>query len=46
MSESDFSKVDSDGGGMILLDEAVWFFLGPLTNDPSLLVENLEEGCN
>ena len=45
VTEGDFGKVDADGGGMVLLDEAVWFFLGALTSDPTLLAENREEGC-
>ena len=44
VEEADFEKIDADNGGMILLDEAVWFFLRALTNDAVLLTEN-EEGC-
>mmetsp|Transcript_12638 Transcript_12638/g.18952 ORF Transcript_12638/g.18952 Transcript_12638/m.18952 type:complete len:231 (+) Transcript_12638:37-729(+) len=43
VSDSDFDQIDSDGGGMILLDEAVHFFLKALTNDPNLLRENEQE---
>ena len=45
MTAEDFDKIDEDGGGMILLDEAVFFFLGVFTNDPLLLKENHDEGC-
>lgn len=40
----DFDKVDADGGGVILLDEAVYFFLNAFTSDKTLLAENEEEG--
>ena len=39
----DFDKVDADGGGSILLDEAVHFFLDRLCDDPALLRENVSE---
>ena len=39
----DFDKVDADGGGSILLDEAVHFFLDCLCDDPALLRENTAE---
>jgi hypothetical protein len=45
MEADDFDKVDADGGGMILLDEAVFFFLKAFTTEETLLGENDEEGC-
>ena len=40
VSDGDFEKMDADQGGLVLLDEAVHFFLTKLTSDPSLLKEN------
>merc|ERR1712066_958469 len=40
----DFSSIDTDGGGMILLNEAVVFFLDKFTSETALLQENIEEG--
>lgn len=40
----DFSKIDGDGGGMVLLNEAIVFFLGKFTKEEALLAENEEEG--
>ena len=45
MTQGDFAKIDNDGGGKILLDEAVFFFLGAFTKDPNLIHENHTEGC-
>ncbi|KAJ1454088.1 hypothetical protein M885DRAFT_618336 [Pelagophyceae sp. CCMP2097] len=45
MLQADFAKIDVDGKGMVLLDEAIFFFLGALTSEPALLSENAEEGC-
>lgn len=45
MTEADFNKVDADHGGMILLDEAVHFFLGVFTTETHLLHENEAEGA-
>jgi len=41
---ADFSKIDVDGGGMILLNEAVVFFLSKFTDEEALHKENEEEG--
>jgi hypothetical protein len=45
ITSEDFSAIDMDGGGMILLNEAVVFFLDKFTNEKSLLAENEEEGA-
>lgn len=44
IKSSDFSKVDNDGGGMILLNEAVTFFLEMFTHEKALHAENKKEG--
>ena len=43
LTSADFASVDADGGGSILLDEAVHFFLDRLCDDPALLRENVGE---
>jgi len=45
VESSCFSKIDNDGAGAVLLDEAVYFLLPYVTNDPALLKERNEEGC-
>ena len=45
MTSADFSKLDNDGKGMVLLDEAVFFFLGAFTTEQHLLHENDAEGA-
>lgn len=40
----DFSKIDVDGGGMILLNEAITFFLDKFTDEEALHAENEAEG--
>lgn len=45
LTADDFDKADADGAGMVLLDEAVHFFLGLFTSDKHLLAENEEEGA-
>ena len=43
LTEEDFGRIDTDGGGQILLAEAVSFFLSMFTREEKLLHENEEE---
>ena len=45
LTSADFDVVDADGGGSILLDEAVHYFLTRLCDDPALLSEGVEEAA-
>jgi len=44
VKSEDFSAIDSDGGGMILLNEAIVFFLSKFTDEEALHKENEKEG--
>lgn len=43
LNGDDFDSVDADGGGVILLDEAVHFFLGVFTKEKHLLDQSARE---
>lgn len=43
-TSEDFATIDGDGGGMILLNEAVVFFLSKFTDNKALNAENKKEG--
>merc|ERR1712118_505629 len=41
----EFNVIDNGGCGLVLLDEAVYYFLNVLCDDPVLLAESRQEGC-
>jgi hypothetical protein len=45
VTAAEFKVIDNDGCGHVLLDEAVYYFLHVLCDDPVLVAESREEGC-
>merc|ERR1719171_316735 len=45
VTADEFNVIDEDGCGHVLLDEAVYYFLRVLCDDPVLVAESQQEGC-
>jgi hypothetical protein len=45
VTAKEFNVIDNDGCGHVLLDEAVYYFLHVLCDDPVLVAESRAEGC-
>jgi hypothetical protein len=45
VTAQEFNVIDKDGCGHVLLDEAVYYFLNVLCDDPLLVAESRQEGC-